>query len=75
MARGGLCLTSDGLGLKRKGITGVCLEVVRGCLGLSDVPGGVGGQTSLMRRLGGTGMRAGVGMTSAVSRGRCSLCL
>ena len=53
MARGGLSLTSDGLGLKREGITGVCLEVVRGCLGLSDVPGGVGGRTILTRRLGG----------------------
>ena len=53
MARGGLCLTSDSLGLKREGITGVCLKVVRGRLGLSDVPGGVGGRTSLMRRLGG----------------------
>ena len=49
----GRSLTSDGFGLKREGITEVCLEVVRGCLGLSDVPGGVGGRASLTRRLGG----------------------
>ena len=32
---------------------GVCLEVVRGCLRLSDVSGGVGDWTSVTKRLGG----------------------
>ena len=56
MVRGGLCLTSDGLS-NRRGLVltrvGVCLGVVRGCLRLSDVSGGVGGWTSLTRGLGG----------------------
>ena len=56
MVRGGLCLTSDGLSMRRGLVlttVGVCVEVVRGCLRLSDVSGGVGGWTSLARGLGG----------------------
>ena len=56
MVRGGLCLTSDGLSMRRGLVltrVGVCLEMVRGCLRLSDVSGGVGGWTSLTRGLGG----------------------
>ena len=49
MVRGGLCLTSDGLSMLTR--VGICLEVVRGCLRLSDVSGGVGGWTCLTRRL------------------------
>ena len=51
MVRGGLCLTSDGLSMLTR--VGICLEVVRGCLRLSDVSGGVGGWTCLTRRHGG----------------------
>ena len=56
MVRGGLCLTSEGLSMRRGLVlttVGVCVEVVRGCLRLSDVSGGVGGWTSLARGLGG----------------------
>ena len=47
--RGGSRLTGDGLCLSE----GVCFKVVRGCLRLSDAARGVGGWTSLTRRLGG----------------------
>ena len=56
MVRDGLCLTSDGLSMRRGLVlttVGVCVGVVRGCLRLSDVSGGVGGLTSLARGLGG----------------------
>ena len=47
---------SDGLSMRRGLVltrVRVCPEVLRGCLRLSDVSGGVGGWTSLTKGLGG----------------------
>ena len=56
MARANIGMVKGGLSMRRGLVltaVGVCHEVVRGCLRLSDVSGGVRAWNSLTRRLGG----------------------